>query len=521
MKIGANLKKRQSGAVAVVVGIGLALFIGFLALVIDLGHLYLARTGQQNAADAAALSGAKELNGTEGGIDRAVVWAQKLTANGNDNSIQRNRFMGALGWEEVALPSGNIHFSAAPYSSVWKTVAEAKVQPAGLYFIKVDTETGAMGTWFAGIWNLLNVSTYGSAVAGRFMNNIAPLGLCALDPQHPEKWVQFETGGGKYETEYGYMRGVNYNFGVINGTLAGLGPGTELYLHPTASTQEGCEENEGSADFAAPFLCTGKSIISGTTGSTVWTNTGLAAGKSLGALNTRFDQYGSPLDSSLDRDTCPPDANIRQYTPGSGNGGSNNWMGPLPKQASAFLLDGWLSGPSGTNVTRVAPLPTSVLNTNLSGGGCAGNCDDNYGVLWSYNRTAVSGVPPASSVPETWSQLYPSGVSSVPATPGPTYTGDANLWAAGKSPYSYGLQSLDAKYYREPVQNGQEGRRLLNVVLVDCTTPAAGGICRPMTVLRVGKFFMQRTATNADGITGEFAGLLSDAELSPTIRLYR
>lgn len=512
MKTGTSLKNRQGGAVAVVVGIGLTLIIGFLALVIDLGHLYLARTGQQNAADAAALSGAKELVGTADGIYRARDWAQKLTAQGSgDNTGTRNQFFGNLGWENIALHEANIHFSDSPYSSTWLTVEQAHEQPAGKYFIKVDTETGAMGTWFAGIWNFFNISTYGSAVAGRFLNDIAPIGLCALDPTRREKWVQYDAGGDQYKAEFGYMRGVSYDFLSINHEIGGLAPGAELYLHPTA-TAASCEPNAANAQAVAPFLCAGRSNISGAAGSQVYTNVGMAAGPSIGALNTRFNEYGPPLDSSLNSTVCPPDANIREYRPGAGPGGSNGWMSPAPQPTSAFGLDDWLAGPPGSSSVARAPLlspASAVVSASLNDGGCNGDCNDNYGVLWTYDRPAVSSVSAASSVSEVWSQLFPSGASSV----GPTYTRSPGGWNAWQAPYLYDT---------EPVSTGVPGRRVLNVVLVNCqTTPPSGGNCQPMDVVGVGKFFMQRTATVAGWINGEFAGLLTDAELSPSIRLYR
>lgn len=518
MKTGASLKNRQGGAVAVMVGISMVVLIGFLAMVIDLGRLYVARAGLQNAADAAALSGAKELHGTLAGISSAVA---KAVETGELNS-----FFGNLGRDPVELGSGNdlnntnIWFSSSPSGPNWYHGGDSQVQnnPGDKLFIKVDTASGNLTTWFAPIWSIFTTSTYGSAVAGPLMTNIAPIGLCVLSTDK-YKWVQYDAGGDSYKAEFGYMRGVNYNFGVINGALAGLGPGTELYLHPTATDQAACIQSQGSADFAAPFLCTGRSVISGAPNSVVYTNTGIASGKSIAALNTRFDQYGPPLDNSLDSSVCPPDVNTREYTPGAGNGGANNWMGAPQRQDSALLLDDWLA--SAASSVR-APLPSSVRDANLNAGGCAGNCDDNYGVLWSYNRPAASGVSAASGVAVTtdWPQLFPSGISSVPATPGPTYTGNASLWAAGQSPYSYGLQSLNATYYKEPAQNGQPNRRLLNVVLVQCPA-ASGGICRPMMILGVGRFFMQRTATQSDGITGEFAGLVPESALKREIRLFR
>src|SRR3989338_581579 len=314
MKTGASLKDRQGGAVAVMVGISIVLLVGFLAMVIDLGHLYLARTGLQNAADAAALSGAKELNGTEDGIEEAVNWAK--------NTAQRNRFFGNLGWEDVVgdafLPEENIRFSNTPYPtnpSDWKDVDDAKDQPAGLSFIKVDTKSGNLAAWFAPIWNIFNISTYGSAVAGRFLTPIAPMGVCVLDPAR-EKWVQYDADENhKYKVEFGYMRGVSYDLEEINNRLGGLAAGDALYLHPMATSQTCCEPNQGAAGFAAPFLCTGRSAISGLRGSEVYTNVGLAAGPSIGALNTRFNLYGPPLDNSLDHTFFPPDPHIKAFIP--------------------------------------------------------------------------------------------------------------------------------------------------------------------------------------------------------------
>src|SRR5205809_5865132 len=53
-----NTSKKQEGFVLVVVAIVLVALIGFLALAVDIGALYSARTSAQEVADAAALAGA-------------------------------------------------------------------------------------------------------------------------------------------------------------------------------------------------------------------------------------------------------------------------------------------------------------------------------------------------------------------------------------------------------------------------------------------------------------------------------
>jgi hypothetical protein len=53
--------RKDSGSVAIITGILMVVLLGFLALVVDIGHLAVVRNEVQNAADAAALAGARAL----------------------------------------------------------------------------------------------------------------------------------------------------------------------------------------------------------------------------------------------------------------------------------------------------------------------------------------------------------------------------------------------------------------------------------------------------------------------------
>jgi hypothetical protein len=53
--------RRQRGALTVMAGLSLVVLVGMLALVLDLAHLFIAKTELQNAADACALSAAAEI----------------------------------------------------------------------------------------------------------------------------------------------------------------------------------------------------------------------------------------------------------------------------------------------------------------------------------------------------------------------------------------------------------------------------------------------------------------------------
>lgn len=68
----------KKGVVAVLVGILIFVFIGFAALAIDIGHLFVVRNELQNASDAAALAGAGALY---------LVSGSTITVNVNANQV--------------------------------------------------------------------------------------------------------------------------------------------------------------------------------------------------------------------------------------------------------------------------------------------------------------------------------------------------------------------------------------------------------------------------------------------------
>ena len=84
--------KDERGFALVFLGLTIVVFLGFAALAVDIGYLYAARNELQNAADAAALAGARELGkiysaagmyvkGTAqvGGIHTRCLWPRKTS----------------------------------------------------------------------------------------------------------------------------------------------------------------------------------------------------------------------------------------------------------------------------------------------------------------------------------------------------------------------------------------------------------------------------------------------------------
>src|SRR5512139_2775814 len=118
---------RQSGAVAIMTAFALVLLIAMIGLVVDLGYLYTRKTELQNAADAAALAGARELNGTAAGVTAAVAQAIAL-ANANSSDLDAT---------PVVITNANIELGPDP-GGPWSSVAISQGAPENKYFIKVD-----------------------------------------------------------------------------------------------------------------------------------------------------------------------------------------------------------------------------------------------------------------------------------------------------------------------------------------------------------------------------------------------
>src|SRR5437762_8736246 len=80
------MRRSRPGTVLPTLGVCLISLFGFVALAVDLGMLAVSRTQCQNAADVAALVGARNLNNQEGTTDTnraAAIDAARAAARAN------------------------------------------------------------------------------------------------------------------------------------------------------------------------------------------------------------------------------------------------------------------------------------------------------------------------------------------------------------------------------------------------------------------------------------------------------
>lgn len=461
-------RKRQRGAVAIIVGLSMFVLIGMLALVVDLGHLYVAKTELQNAADAAALAGAKKLNGKLDGVNAAVADAIALA--------QENRYDFS---KPVDITIADIWLGNCPDDGCMMAASSVTSDALAVdkTFLKVDTGNRELNAWFARIWGTDQTRTYGMAVAGRYDVDITPIGICGLtdDPANPR------------DDELGFERGVSYRLSDANP----IGPGTMFWIDPVATAPGTCS---GDVPAMLPYMCSGKIGFTPEVGSNVYTNTGISTPQ-LEALDSRFG-LDNPAQSKCDPSTARADQNTRQYVcvNATGSNGCVRSNSPLALEDGTSVPGLWMESDPVRQSIRFVEI--GGINQPVP---LASRTFQDYGVLWSRYR-------PTGTTVAQWNSIYGGTATSYPET----------------SPYAQGSGTF---FQQPPVARrpGEAGRRLLHMVVVECK--ASGGVCAEAKVLGVGKFFLQRQ-TDASGSTGrdiyvEFGGLLEPTFVPAEIRLYR
>ncbi len=483
------MRHRQGGAVMIMFGLLLVVLFGFMALAIDLGRTYVVRTELQNAADAAALAGAKDLNQKATGVSAAINTAITMASQNNFNFAT-----------PVSITAANISVGSCPDDGSCTMASASSVttdaQAAGKTFLKVDIPAVTLNAFFAQVMGITSTSAFGTAVAGYFVVDVSPVGVCAIDSSTPGG-RRVVPGLADELTEYGFRRGVSYNLMNL-GDVAGVS--TPYLINPVDVYPGPCNNNNSSANVVAPYICTGSASVIVNVPGYVYGSTGVSAGPVEKALNSRFDVYTG---NTCDPVSAPPDINISEYTVPSGAGAGpagnpRDWMQPgantLPSQQSI-------------SIDPATHKPQTTLATA------------DYGALWSYSRAVkASGSAPNATADDTananfgltdWSNLYAGNTADTTATGYPS--------APSTSPYN---TTTGSKYFTAPSHTGKINRRVLQIAIVDCANSTGNNCAAKIKIVGVGRFFMTTKANLPSVIYGEFDGLLDPVPPSD-IRLYK
>lgn len=279
-------RQRERGSFLVIMAIMLVLLIAIGALALDLGRVFVLRNEMQNAADAAALAAAMELDGRDGARARAEAAARQLLEHDSRFAEEREllaahptvEFFCAI--SSVADPEDIAGHCATPYVDRRAPAASDRETRYVRVALVPAAEGGAyaLQAWFLPVLRVVmpeprrRALLEADAVAGRswFMCDYPPTMLC-----NP-----FEVTGAAFRDEIEPGQQIE-----LKQQGESWAPGNFAFLEPDL-------EAGGGAPDVSEYLA--DQARTGCTPPTVRTKTGAMTNKTAAALNTRFDMYGPP-----------------------------------------------------------------------------------------------------------------------------------------------------------------------------------------------------------------------------------
>lgn len=271
----------ERGSIIIMTAISMLFLFLMVGLCIDVSRIYMIRAEMQNAADAAALTAARELNGGAGGIDDAVARA---------NSIINNQ-----GFAKAGVSVASVEFAVNLYDDPYMSAAAARATPENIRFVKVATQAHKTNILF-GV-NALGPDHIEArqAVAGM---SVSLSGICDFFPMAVALADPSPTPG----TE------MTLRFTQGTGTEATLVDKDYIILEVPNITGNGTGE---TAELAAglPNYC---KRLGDNINMTPSSNKNNGPRNSGDGVNTRFNVYANGYGNALVPSRFPPDANVQE-----------------------------------------------------------------------------------------------------------------------------------------------------------------------------------------------------------------
>lgn len=283
-------KDNERGSVMIMTAILMFVIILAVGLCIDVARVYMIRTELQNAADAAALAAARELNSGAGGIQDAVTRATTIV-----NSYGFNDATVTIPTVEFAI---NLNGSYVP-------AATAQANPLNYRFVKVTTQSASTTMLFSARALGATHTESRSAVAGMSVgiNTICdffPIAV-ALNDSNPND-VGF--------TPPAPNTTMTLNFTQGTGSSATLADKDYIILEVPDINGNGAPETA--------VLSAGLTTICQTLNTTIPFHMTPSANQNNGpkqltdGVNTRFNVYANGYGNALQPGTYPPDSNVKE-----------------------------------------------------------------------------------------------------------------------------------------------------------------------------------------------------------------
>ena len=274
-------RKGERGSIVIMAAISMLLLILMVGLCIDISRIYTVRAELQNAADAAALTAAKELDGSTEGVQTAFTRASQVA-----NSY-------GLGKGNITI--SEIRFAKNLYPDAdYVDETTAAANPTNIRFVRVRTGIASTDMLFASTALGPTWTENRQAVAGN--SGITPTTLCDFFPAA----VALKVIPAK-----GDVLQLKFNQGT--GTEAVLNDKDYIILEVPDITGNGTGETAELTAGLQNFCKTLGDNIHMTPSS----NQNNGPRNSGDGINTRFNDYANGYGNALQPDVYHPDSNIK------------------------------------------------------------------------------------------------------------------------------------------------------------------------------------------------------------------
>jgi Flp pilus assembly protein TadG len=287
----------ERGSIIMMTAVFMLLLFLMLGLCIDVSRIYVVRTELQNAADAAALAAARELNGGTGGIDDAVNQATNVIANTKGLSAK------------TTVSISSVTFAVDLDDDPYLNVTDAKADAANIRFVKVTTATASTNILFGGRALGASHTESREAVAGK---SVDLAGLCDFFPasvgMNDQNTTDTDEHGNPVFTYPAPGAGLTLKFAQGSGTEAVINNMDYIVLEVPCITGNGEVETARLAG-GEPCACNQLGGNIAMTPSSNFGNGGRAAGD---GMNTRFGVYANGYGGWLTSSNYPSDTNVSE-----------------------------------------------------------------------------------------------------------------------------------------------------------------------------------------------------------------
>jgi Flp pilus assembly protein TadG len=382
--------------------ISMPLLVGFSLLVIDVGRSSNLHTDLQNAVDAMALAGARELDGRDDAIERSKAAVEKLAntaafgGGGTGMSLGSNVVVSYDAVDDAASTVTLTFLKAIPDNDndpIPGSMVTTDSNDAS--YARVRSKEQAMQTIFpmpVGLnRNTINVSAEAVAVYRASACDVTPIFIC--NPYEP-------AGNNSQTVSEQAAKDLHNNF------AAGKLYGRQIELHSTSSSSPG----PGNFGFLRTPLGNGASVLAealatgnpGTcyTRDNLDTETGAKAGPIADGVNTRFGFYSSSFNKDKGDGRYRPAQNVRSAQQQSG------------KACDTYSPE--MVGSTVGDITKAVPLGYGAAMAPIGGGKISSGNNWQYGAYWG---VAQGGTTPSVSTILSSHSSYPPQATGTPTQP--------------------------------------------------------------------------------------------------------